>query len=65
MYRAATGEIIYSNPISDLLNTKTEREIIAWIQQSDKAITLEEESDKGFLDFLAGIEKMPKKWPAT
>lgn len=57
MYGAATGEIIYSNPVSDFLNTKTEKEIIASIQQSDKAITLEEDSDKGFLDFLAGIEE--------
>lgn len=57
MYGAATGEIIYSNPVSDFLNTKTKKEIIASIQQSDKAITLEEDSDKGFLDFLAGIEE--------
>lgn len=61
MYGAATGEIIYSNPVSDFLNTKTEKEIIASIQQSDKAITLEEDSDKGFLDFLAGIEENAKE----
>ena len=57
MYGAITGEVVYSNPVSDFLSTKSEKEVTASIYQKDATIALEEDTDKGFLDFLAGIEE--------
>ena len=57
MYGAITGEVVYSNPVSDYLSTKSEKEVTASIYQKDATIALEEDTDKGFLDFLAGIEE--------
>ena len=57
MYGAVTGEVVYSNPVADFLNTKNEKEVTASIYQKEVSIALEEETDKGFLDFLAGIEE--------
>lgn len=56
MYGAITGKTSFSNPVSDFLNTKDEKEVAASIYQRNTAI-LDEESDKGFLDFLSGIEE--------
>ena len=49
--------MVYSNPVADFLNTKNEKEVTASIYQKEVSIALEEETDKGFLDFLAGIEE--------
>lgn len=57
MYGAMTGEVVYSNPVSDFLSTKNEKEVTASIYQKEATIALEEDTDKGFLDFLAGIEE--------
>ena len=57
MYGAMTGEVVYSNPGSDFLSTKSEKELTASIYQKNATISLEEDSDKGFLDFLAEIEE--------
>lgn len=57
MYGAITGETSFSNPVADFLNTKDEQEVAASIYQRNAAITLDEESDKGFLDYLSGIEE--------
>lgn len=57
MYGAITGETSFSNPVADFLNTKDEKEVAASIYQRNAAITLDEESDKGFLDYLSGIEE--------
>lgn len=57
MYGAISGEIAYSNPVADFLVTKDEKEVAASIYQKGITITLDEESDKGFLDFLAEIEE--------
>lgn len=58
MYGAISGEVTYSNPIIDFLN---EKEIATTTHQKSEVILLDEESDKGFLDFLAGIEENAKE----
>ena len=57
MHGAITGEVVYSNPVSDFLKTKDKKEVTASIYIQNAKITLDEDSDKGFLDFLAGIEE--------
>lgn len=57
MYGAISGETTFSNPVADFLNTKDEKEVAASIYQRNTAITLDEDSDRGFLDFLSGIEE--------
>ena len=65
MYGAITGEVVYSNPVSDFLSTKSEKEVTASIYQKDATIALEEDTDKGFLDFLAGIEENAEEMTKT
>lgn len=54
MYGAITGEVVYSNPVSDFLSTKSEKEVTASIYQKDATIALEEDTDKGFFGFSCG-----------
>lgn len=54
---AMTGEVVYSNPVSDFLSTKSEKEVTASIYQKEATIALEEDTENGFLDFLEGIEE--------
>lgn len=62
MYGAITGDITYSNPISDFLTTREKKEVVASIYPPNVPITIEEESDKGFLDYLTGIEANAKEF---
>lgn len=57
MKGAITGEVVFSNPVADFLSTKSEKEVTGSIYQKEAAIALEEDSENGFLDFLAGIEE--------
>lgn len=57
MRGAITGEVVYSNPVADFLKTKDEKEVTTAIYVQNAKITLDEDSDKGFLDFLAEIEE--------
>lgn len=65
MYGAIMGDVVYSNPVADFLSTKNEREVTASIYQKEVTIALEEETDKGFLDFLAGIEENAEEMTET
>lgn len=56
MYGAINGDITFSNPVSDFLTTQEKSQVVASIHPQNVPITLEEESDKGFLDYLTGIE---------
>lgn len=56
MHGAISGDIVYSNPVNDFLSTKNEMEIIHTMHLQKATILLSEDSEKGFLDFLAGIE---------
>ena len=57
MYGAISGEISFSNPVTDFLSTKDQNEVAASIYQTSIPIALDEDSDKGFLDFLSEIEE--------
>lgn len=57
LYGAISDGIIYSNPVSDFLSTKNEEEIVKSIHASNNDILLSEDTEKGFLDFMAGIEE--------
>lgn len=57
MYGAVNDDVVYSNPVTDFLKTKDEKEVAAKIYNENTKITLDEDSEKGFLDFLAEIEE--------
>ena len=57
MNGAINGEVTFSNPVSDFLSAKNEDEVVGLIYPKKVIKTLSEESDKGFLDFLAEIEQ--------
>lgn len=57
LYGAISGDIVFSNPVSDFLNTKDEEDIVRSIHLSSNEIVLSEDTEKGFLDFMAEIEE--------
>lgn len=56
---AIDGSVSYSNPVKDFL-TLQGVENPSWFEHKD-AVVLEDESDKGFLDFLTDIENNAEK----
>ena len=54
MIGAITGSVSYSNPVKDFLAVQG-IDNITWFKQTE-AIVLDDDSDKGFLDFLTDIE---------
>ena len=56
LYGAISGDIVFSNPVSDFLNTKGEDDIVKSIHTTSNEIVLSEDTEKGFLDFMAEIE---------
>lgn len=57
LHGAVTGKIVYSNPVNDFLSTKKGKDVAKSIHSQDNTIALLEDSEKGFLDFMAGIEE--------
>lgn len=56
LHGAITGQVIYSNPVNDFLSTQKETDIVKSIYANNSEIELSEDTEKGFLDFMAGIE---------
>lgn len=59
LFGAVDDSVSYSNPVKDFLTLKGV-ENPNWFEYKD-AVVLEDESDKGFLDFLADIENNAEK----
>ncbi len=59
LYGAVDGSVSYSNPVKDFLSLQGV-ENPSWFEQKN-VVVLEDESDKGFLDFLADIENDSEK----
>ncbi len=58
---AVSGETSFGNPVNDFLSSKDEQEVALKIYSQETEIVLNEESDQGFLDFLAEIEDSSEK----
>ena len=56
LHGAISGEITYSNPVNDFLSTQKEADVVKSIYANNSEIELPEDTEKGFLDFMAGIE---------
>lgn len=54
LHGAITGDVVYSNPVKDFL-TLNKKDASIWLK-GDKPYVMIDETDKGFLDFLADIE---------
>ena len=59
MNGAVDNSVIFGNPVKDFLNSEG-LEHISW-NSKDEAVELDDDSDKGFLDFLADIELNSEK----
>lgn len=56
LHGAISGGITYSNPVNDFLSTQKETDVVKSIYTNYSEIELPEDTEKGFLDFMAGIE---------
>lgn len=56
LHGAISGEVTYSNPVNDFLSTQKKADIVNSIYTNNSEIELPEDTEKGFLDFMAGIE---------
>lgn len=61
LHGAISEEIIFSNPVNDFLSTQKETDIIKSIYANNNEIELSENTEKGFLDFMAEIEDNVKQ----
>lgn len=57
LHGAVSGEVVYSNPVNDFLSTQKEADIVKSIYTTNSEIELPEDTENGFLDFMAGIEE--------
>lgn len=57
LYGAISGDIIFSNPVNDFLVKDDKKEAL----NNENLNTAEIDSEKGYLDFIAGIEANSKK----
>ncbi len=57
LYGAINGEVVYSNPVNDFLSIKGENIELISDSHDYKAEVVSEDTEKGFLDFMAGIEE--------
>lgn len=57
---AVDNSVSYSNPVKDFLELTGEKDV-SWFSDTKDSIVLPDESDKGFLDFLADIESNTDK----
>ena len=56
LYGAVSGGVVYSNPVKDFLSTNGIKDI-SWFSAEGTSFDVEDNSDKGFIDYLADIDE--------